>query len=137
MKGFTGWEDIFLSVKFIGTMHGKVYHFYIFEVCINCLIFRYKDWPMYYAIPNTPIYIGNQYNKFWKNIIEVYSYTSFTSVFYSFLRNFGNKNHDFVGKLEDLLFSQCIVALDCDKMQFYPDFVTGSFELTASSSSSS
>ena len=35
------------------------------------IVLRYKDWSMYYTIPNTPINLGNQYNKFWKNIIEV------------------------------------------------------------------
>jgi len=37
---------------------------------------RYKDWPLYYSIPNTPIYIGNKYNKFWKSISEVLNYVA-------------------------------------------------------------
>eukprot|EP00794_Sanderia_malayensis_P007677 gene7677-8513_t len=37
---------------------------------------RYRDWPLYTSIPNTQLYVGNQYNKHWKTAIEVLEYAA-------------------------------------------------------------
>lgn len=37
---------------------------------------RYRDWPLYTSIPNTPLYVGNRYNKIWKTVTEVLEYTA-------------------------------------------------------------
>ncbi|XP_065070072.1 uncharacterized protein LOC135695054 [Rhopilema esculentum] len=37
---------------------------------------RYRDWKLYTSIPNTPLYVGNKYNKFWTSVAQVLDYTA-------------------------------------------------------------